>query len=103
MAQPPATLNTQQDALIVNAPTDANGNAVPDSIAYTVTDPSLFALEVSPDTLSCRAVTQGKDGTATVSWSDGFGNSDSVDLTVTAAAPGNPVALNAHVTIVPKA
>ena len=61
--------DNEQFTLTVD-PTDAKGQAVGDTLTWTIDDPSVASLQVSADTLSCLVVA-GTVGSATITITDG--------------------------------
>jgi hypothetical protein len=94
----PLTVDTNSNITYQEAPKDAAGNTVADSISFSSSDPAVLELTAAPDGLSALAVTKAP-GAATVTITDGV-NTDSQDVTVTSGAP---VSLGTTATVVPKA
>ncbi len=94
----PLTVDTNSNVSYQEAPKDAAGNTVADSISFSSSDPTVLEVTAASDGLSALAVTKAP-GAATVTITDGV-NTDTQDVTVTSGAP---VSLGTTATVIPKA
>lgn len=92
------TVDTNSNITYQEAPKDAAGNAVADTISFSSSDAGVLEVTAAADGLSALAVTKAP-GQATVTITDGV-NTDTQEVTVTSGAP---VSLGTTVTVVPKA
>jgi hypothetical protein len=94
----PLTVDTNSNITFTEAPKDAAGNPVADTISFSSSNPAALDVTAAADGLSALAVTKAP-GQATVTITDGV-NTDTQDVTVTSGAP---VTLGTTVAVVPKA
>lgn len=94
---PPFSTDSSNNIQFAPAPKDGAGNPTTPTLQWSVSDPSVIALQVAPDTLSALGVTA--PGTCVVDVSSADGASDRVEITV---SQSGTVSIGLGLTAVPK-